>query len=419
MAVIDLGELRDDVASDAPGRAPRAVGRPFRVLVVLLVALVTLASATPPARPAQWTVPGGTGASAFVSGDRVYVVRPLDWRPGALREVVAYRDGRERWRSRLPSPGEVVSVWEMGDRVLAAGTNGPDQAWQTVALEAATGRLSWRQPALGYPAGDALLLQPTTGSGPQEVRRVAVADGRTLWTAPATPDLRFVAGPAGVEGLLVVPETGETVVLDAVTGERLAARDLHPGELPTQRRVLTAGDLLLEIREDGVAAYQRETLRSRWTADLPLLDYVDTCGDVLCASRQTGGMWGLDPATGAVRWATDRWFGVIRTDGGRLLVGAGDGDGGIGGDHLAVLDADDGRLVADLPGWAVVAPNEFGDRLFLTRRLGGGRLLLAELDLPGGRLPVRGVLSGVDCSAGRALVVCRDRDGDFAVRRLP
>ncbi|MFI7073142.1 outer membrane protein assembly factor BamB family protein [Micromonospora sediminicola] len=415
MTVIDLGELRDDTVSDVPGRAPRAVGRPFRVLVVLLVALVTLASATPPARPTRWTVPGGTGASAFVAGDRVYVVRPLDWRPGALREVVAYRDGRERWRSRLPTPGDVVSVWEMGDRVLAAGPNGPDQAWQTVALEAATGRLSWRQNALGYPAGDALLLQPTTASGLQEVRRVAVADGRTLWTAPETPDLRFVLGPAGVEGLLVVPESGETVVLDAVTGERLAARDLHPGELPTQRRVLTAGDLVLEIREDGVAAYQRQTLRSRWTADLPLLDYVDSCGDVLCASRQTGGMWGLDPATGAVRWATDRWAGVWKVDGGRLLVGAGESDDG----HLAVLDADDGRLVADLAGWTAVPPNEVGGPLFLTRPLGGGRLLLAELDLPAGRLPVRAVLSGVDCSAGHALVVCRDRDGDFAVRRLP
>ncbi|WP_174531181.1 PQQ-binding-like beta-propeller repeat protein [Micromonospora maritima] len=415
MAVIDLGELRDDVASDAPGRAPRAVGRLVRVLVVLLVALVTLASATPPARPAQWTVPGGTGASAFVSGDRVYVVRPLDWRPGALREVVAYRAGRERWRSRLPSPGEVVSVWEMGDRVLAVGPNGPDQAWQTVVYETATGRLSWRQPALAYPSGDALLLQPTSTVGPQEARRVAVADGRILWAAPATEDLRFVLGPSGVERLVVVPEAGETVVLDAVTGDRLAARDLHPGEPPTQRRVLTPGDLVLEIREDGVTAYQGATLRPRWTAELPLVDGVDTCGGLLCASRQTGGMWALDPATGAVRWTVDRWAGVLRADGGRLLVGAGDR----GDDHLAVLNGSDGRLVAEFSGWRVVPPYDFGDRLFLTRLLRDGRLLLAEPDLPGGVLPVRSVLSGVDCSASRALVVCRDGDGDFAVRRLP
>ncbi|WP_089153933.1 outer membrane protein assembly factor BamB family protein [Micromonospora sp. NBS 11-29] len=416
MAVIDLGELRDDQpAPGAPGRAPRAVGRPLRVLVVLLVALVTLASAAPPTRLAGWTVPGGVGAAAFVVGDRVYVVRPLDWRPGALREVVAYRNGRERWRSRLPGPGDVVSVWEMGDRVLTAGPNGPDQSWQTAAYETATGRLSWRQSALGYPAGDALLLQPTSDSGPQQVRRVAVADGRTLWTAPPDQELRFVLGPSGVERLLVVPEAGETVVLDAATGDRIAARDLHPGEPPTQRQVLTAGDLVLEIRRDAVAAYQGETLRSRWTAELPSLDGVETCGDLLCAGRQTGGVWALDPATGAVRWATDRWFGVVRADGGRLLVDAGDS----AGPHLAVLDGDDGRRVADLAGWTVVSPHEVDDRLFLTRPLGRGRLLLAELDLPGGRLPVRGVLSGVDCAAGRALVVCRDRDGDFAVRRLP
>ncbi|WFE34434.1 PQQ-binding-like beta-propeller repeat protein [Micromonospora sp. WMMD975] len=394
------------------------MGRPFRTALVLLVALVTLSAGAPLARPVVRTLPGGAGVVAFVSGDRVYVVRPLDWRPGAVREIVAYRGGRERWRSRLPGPGEVVSVWEMGGRVLAAGATGDDETWETTAYDADTGRISWQQAALAYPAGDALMLEPTRGSGPREVRRVAVADGRTVWTAPGADDLRLAFRSSGaLDRLLLAPETGETVVLDATTGARLAARDLHPGEPPAPRQMMAAGELLLESRagDDAVDAYEMDTLLHRWTARLPPLSHVEPCGALLCAGQSGEGMTALDPATGAVRWTTGRWAGVVAADAGRLLAVGGD----TGGDRLAVLDETDGRLVADLKGWAIVPQDEAAERLFLTRPLGGGRLLLAELDLSGDLLPVRGVLFGTDCAASRALLVCRDSDGDFATRRLP
>ncbi|MDG4802142.1 PQQ-binding-like beta-propeller repeat protein [Micromonospora sp. WMMD980] len=420
MTVIDLGELRDDApASGAPGRPPRAAGRPFRCAVVLSVALVTLAAAVPPARPAPRRIPGGTGAAAFLSGDRVYVALRSTQRPG--RDVVAYHEGRERWRAGMPGTGDVVGLWQQGGRVLAVGT-GEGEGWETVAFDAGTGALRRRQSGLAFPAGDALLLRPVGGPGSQPVRRLAVADGRTLWTAPAPDgqDVQFSYGSSGVERILLVPNAGRTVVLDAVTGARLAVRNLHPEELPGPRTTQATGGLFLETVQTSdagatVNAYELDTLRLRWTVEMPLVDHLEQCGGLLCAARQDGGIRALDPGAGALRWTAERWQSVLRADAGRLLVGA----GGTTGDHLAVLEEADGRLVADLGDWAVLPQSEMTGRIFLTRPLGGGRLLLAEPDLPGGPPVVRDVLTGTDCTAGTTLLVCRARSGDFTLRRLP
>ncbi|MCZ7438983.1 PQQ-binding-like beta-propeller repeat protein [Micromonospora sp. WMMC241] len=419
MTVIDLGELRDDAPAPGPSaRPPRAVGRPFRGAVVLLVALVTLAAAAPSARPAPRRIPGGTGATAFLSGDRVYVALRATQRPGW--DVVAYREGRERWRAGMPGTGDVVGLWQQGGRVLAVGT-GEGEGWETVAFDAGTGALRWRQSGLAFPAGDALLLRPVGGPRPQPVRRLAVADGRTLWTAPAPDgqDVQFSYGPSGVERILLVPNAGRTVVLDAVTGARLAVRNLHPEELPGPRTMQGTGGLFLETVQTSdagatVNAYELDTLRLRWTVELPLVDHLEQCGGLLCAARQNGGIHALDPATGALRWTAERWQSVLRADAGRLLVAT----GGTTGDHLAVLDGADGRLVADLGDWAVLPQDELTGRILLTRPLGGGRQLLAEPDLSGGPPVVRDVLTGTDCRAGTTLLVCRQVGGDFTLRRL-
>ncbi|MFI5834607.1 PQQ-binding-like beta-propeller repeat protein [Micromonospora sp. NPDC051300] len=417
MTVIDLGELRDE--APAPGtadRPPRAVGRPFRVAAVLLVALVTLAAAVPSGRPAPRRIPGGTGAAAFLSGDRAYVVRRAEREPGW--EVVAYREGRPRWRAAVPAGGDVVGLWEQGGRALAVartGVGAGDSGWETAAFDAGTGALRWRQAGVAFPAGDALLLRP---DGETPLRRVATDDGRTLWSAPANRDVLFGFGPSGVDRILLVPGSGETVVLNAATGARLAERDLHPDEeLPGGRGLQSTDGLLLETRGAGarVQAYELDTLRPRWTAELPLVDHLERCGALLCAARQTGGMWALDPDTGAVRWTVERWQSVLWADAGRLLVATGGSDG----DRLAVLDAADGRLVADLGDWAVLPQSEIAGRLFLTRPLGGGRQVLAEPDLSGGPPVVRDVLTGTDCTAGTTLLVCRQPDGDFTLRPLP
>ncbi|MEE3920195.1 hypothetical protein V2I01_24215 [Micromonospora sp. BRA006-A] len=101
--------------------------------------------------------------------------------------------------------------------------------------------------------------------------------------------------------------------------------------------------------------------------------------------------------------------------GGRLLVGV--PDTGID-DGLAVLDQDDGRLIADLGGWRPVPQHEAGGPLLATRPLGGGRRLLAEVGLSGDPPSIRGTLTGTDCTTGVTLLVCRRPGGDYMVRRL-
>ncbi|MBQ1069822.1 hypothetical protein KBX39_24010, partial [Micromonospora sp. D75] len=77
------------------------------------------------------------------------------------------------------------------------------------------------------------------------------------------------------------------------------------------------------------------------------------------------------------------------------------------------------RLIAELGGWTLAPQHGSGGPLLATRLLGGGRQLLAEMDLSGGPPPIRGVITGTDCTTGVTLLVCRRPAGDYVVRRLP
>ncbi len=417
MTVIDLGELRDGAPPGPAPRPPRAVGRPFRLLVVLLVALLTLATAAPPRGPVEWTLPGGLGSTVFVSGDVVYVVRPDRGGAGG-RELVAYRGGRERWRSPLPGAGTAVSVWGQDGRVIVAGRSGDDTDWQTVTYDAATGADVWRRPGIAFAVGRVLLIQSATSDTSTSIMGVDPADGRTLWTAQMTGALGFDFEPTGPVRMVLSPATGQTVVVDARTGARLVARNLYPVPRPGPRRLQIARGLLLEFRDgDGdIQAYDLDTLRPRWTVARKLVGHVESCAALLCAVGLAGGMTAFDPATGAVRWSVDRWAGVAAARGGRLLVGVPDTDLDAG---LAVLDQQDGRLIADLSGWTLVPQHESGGPLLATRPLGGGRQLLTELNLSGEPPSIQGTFTGTGCTTGVTLLVCRRPGGDYMVRRLP
>ncbi|WP_433495339.1 PQQ-binding-like beta-propeller repeat protein [Micromonospora sp. CA-248089] len=417
VTVIDLGELRDEAPPGPAPRPPHAVGRPFRLLVVLLVALLTLTAAAPPRSPVEWTLPGGLGSAVFASGDAVYVVRPDRGSAGGGREVVAYRGDRERWRSPLPGSGTVVSVWEQDGRVIVAGRSVDDTDWQTVTYDAVTGADVWRRPGIAFAVGRVLLMQSAVSDTSTSIMEVDPADGRTVWTAQMTGALGFDFEPTGPVRMVLSPATGQTVVVDGRTGARLVARDLHPVPRPGPRRLQIARGLLLEFRDgDGaIEAYDLDTLRPRWTVARKLVGHVESCGALLCAVGLAGGMTALDPASGAVRWSVDRWAGVSAERGGRLLVGVPDTDLDAG---LAVLDQQDGRLIADLSGWTLVPQHESGGPLLATRPLGGGRQLLAELNLSGDPPSTRGTFTGTGCTTGVTVLVCRRPGGDYMVRRL-
>ncbi|MEU2611727.1 PQQ-binding-like beta-propeller repeat protein [Micromonospora sp. NPDC007271] len=417
MAIIDLGVLRDEPAPDPPARPPRAVGRPYRCLVVLLAALVTLAGAAPAPRRIAATVPGGPVAKVFVAGDQVYVAEPPDPERGVGRRLVAYRvtAGRARtlWRIPLPGDGDVDMAWAVQGRLLLIGRTARDVGWETTAVDAATGRLGWRHPGVAFPVGDLLLLHTGNDAGTTETRRLDVPTGRTLWSIPTTSaELNVSRGPAGMERLVLVRDSGTVEVFDAAAGTRLVARDLRSGAPPARRWAVAAADLLLVIGHgDTVTGYDLDRLDPRWTVALPLAEYVEPCGRSLCAYRQDG-VAVLDPATGATRWSDPRWSAVLAAADGRLLVA-----GRVPtASALAVVEEATGRLVADLGEWQVISRDDWAGRdgpVFGVRLGGDGRLIIAELDPVAGHARIRDALSGAvgDCRLGEALLVCHRIDG--------
>ncbi|MEU5720317.1 PQQ-binding-like beta-propeller repeat protein [Micromonospora sp. NPDC047738] len=427
MTVIDLGEIRRDPAPEPPPRPPRAVSRPYRVLAVLLAVLWVVAGGVPRPERAVAIVPARLGADVFLAADRLYVVDPLDPQQGTGRLLVAYQIPAEGppavlWRTSLPAGGGDVWLLQQGGTVLVSGrqVGGPEGVFRTTALDAGTGRSGWQQPGASYPAGDGVLLQNLDVSGEGSLRRVDAASGRTLWSVPTPldgPNLRF--GPDGVDRIVLAAPSGEVEVRDPASGALLAARNIRPGQLPSWQRNQIVGDLLLVISDNGgtVTGYGLDRLDQRWTARLAQVGYLTDCGDLLCAYRQTGGMWVLDPATGAVRWSNPRWQAVLWAEQGRFLVGSDDP----GGPRFVVADAATGQPVADLGSWELASWHEPGDPLIGVRPGGDGRLLVAELDVAAARARVFDALPGVlgDCRNGRRVLVCRRSAGGFGVWRLP
>lgn len=424
MTIIDLGELRREPAPEPPAGPPRAVTRPYRVLAVLVAVLFALAGGAPLPKRSAVVVPAGLGADAFLAGDRLYLVDPPG--RGGDRWLVAYRIPArgpltELWRTALPaSRGIIAGLLEQGGRVLVSGTvGGPDGPFRTVTFDARTGRPGWQLPGFGYRAGDGLLLVTADATGGGAIQRVDPATGRARWTVP-TPaggaDLRF--GPTGVDRIVLITTSGAAEVRDAVTGARLAARDVRADPAPAAPGPRIAGDLLVAMAPSSgtITGYGLDRLDLRWTAALPAVAYVSPCGDLVCAYRQREGMWALDPATGAVRWSNPHWQAVVQEGAGRFLVMA----PGSGVPRLAVVAAATGRLVADLGNWELANGNEPGDRLIGVRHR-DGRLFVAELDLAAGRARVLDALPEVllDCRTGRDVLVCRRSDGAFGLWRLP
>lgn len=436
VALIDLGEVRDEPVPEPPAGRARAATRPYRVLAVLLATLVTLAGAAPRPERSVVVLPARLGTDTFLIGNRLYVVDPPpDPGGNAGRQLVAYRirshgPPAELWRTTLEA-GDRIQIREQGGRLLVTGlTDGdPGDAYRTVMVDARTGQPGWQQPGYAVLAGDGVLVMTADRTGRGSIRRLDPASGRTRWSLPVAPGgLELRSGPDGAGGphgpddvdrILLFGASGEVQVFDAGTGTRLAARTFHL-RIPADRQLFhLAGDLLLVLTDGGtIAAYGLDRLDDRWTGRLASVDFLAPCGDLVCAYQHNGGVWALDPATGAVRWSDPRWQAVLRVDGGRFLAAVPDGSDQ---SALAVVDAATGRQVAALGRWDLVDGNQRGDRLLGVRPGRDGRLLVAELDVAVGRARLVDVLPGVvgACQIARDVLLCRRSDGGIGLWRLP
>ncbi|MDG4808566.1 PQQ-binding-like beta-propeller repeat protein [Micromonospora sp. WMMD1120] len=420
MAIIELGAVRDVPA--APGRRPPAVGRRLRGAVVLLLALVVLASSTRLPQRSVAVVPASRTATAYLTEHDVFVVDPPT--ADGPRHLTAYAqptsDGgvRRRWQASLVGHGDYLDVRTEWGLVLTMAVTAPNRLFQTTAFDAATGRQRWQQPGAPQPVdGGGLLLTDVRENGSGALRRVEPDSGAVLWSVPipsaANPAYHLVRGR--VDRFVLLQPTGEVQVYDARTGRLLRSVDTLPGDRSAFQRVQVVDDLLLLVPpgSTSLVSFALAELTPLWTAEVPLVSHVLGCGGLLCAVPQTGGLQVLDPDTGAVRWSEPGQdvLADVRRD--RLLVA-------VPGRGYAVRDAATGRTRTDLGEWALMPVLRPDDPLVGTRQGDDGRLVVAELDLLAGRARVVDVLPGVagSCQASLPVLLCQRLDGTTALWRL-
>ncbi|GLY21335.1 PQQ-binding-like beta-propeller repeat protein [Micromonospora sp. NBRC 101691] len=429
MALIDLGEVRDD-PEPAVGRRP-GVPRPWRVALVLGLVLVTLAGAAPAPRRVSVTVPGRAGAEAYLVGDQLVVVGPRSGGVPDDRELTAYDlpdDGRAasstlraRWRRTVPDAPRIWPMAADAGVLLVTSTVGGRESTLTVALETETGRERWRQP--GSPMlteGGRVLLTVPGGEDGHSVRVVDPATGAVHWSvsgAPDRTDYRFAE--RGIDRLVWTRPSGRIEVRDADSGRVLADGPVHPGPSDVDMGGQVVDDLLLAVRMDPptLTAYGLDRLDRRWTVDLPSVAYVTPCGALLCSWEQAGGMRTLDRATGRTVWHDPRWMAGFPV-GDRLVATTSVSPVR---EKVVLLDLATGRELANLGSWNGLQTPVEGGPPVASREIRDRGLLVAEFDVVRGRPRILDVLPGSygDCRFYPELLLCQQWDGSFRLWWLP
>ncbi len=385
--LIDLGEAREVPEEYLP--APRRPGRGLTLAVVGLL-LLTLLGAD--ARPRYglvglFSVPIDVASTEAIADDALYVSNP--------HQVAAYRlpSGTPLWTVRTAvAPGAIVPVRGAGTVLVQLVSEEPRGV---LSLDAGTGRILWQDPGaelLGAlpGTGRALLLRH------DGVRAVDVPTGRTVWERPrglgmgwdlpdmdpaqnAPPRLAFDGGD------------GSTEVVDASSGALLVRRQLEshwpagvpgpvsvsPSGLLLAARSVVGNQLFVARQQNGhttLDAYDLGSLAHQWRTTLsPPVFFVTGCAGVLCVDGFSS-MFGLDPATGAVRWQSADWRQAWPLPGGRLLVSA-----AMDGAPASVVDAVSLRQVLGLRTWQPV-DGAAGGPWLVARDVSGLRTWFGVLD---------------------------------------
>ncbi|MEU1589187.1 PQQ-binding-like beta-propeller repeat protein [Micromonospora sp. NPDC005710] len=409
-SVIDLGELRHGPDPDPLPRPPRAHGRPLRCALVLLLALGTLAAAAvPPPRRAPVTLPAQPGSDVMVDGDLILVMEPVNASTRQAR-LAAYRlpDGEPVWQAPLSAAARYWGVRPLAGMLLATGYEiGPEgRDTLTLALDRATGAYRWQQPGIAQELIDGNLLLRSGGeTEPTSLRAVDPCCGTLRWQLPpTTAEVSIRDNGHGVDRLVLNQANGPVEVRDATSGAAMASAEMRP---PGGARlgIDLIDDLLLATDKGSgtINAYGLDRLDRRWTRDSGPVEFALDCGPVVCLRTGGNELLALDPATGDVRWRSDRWLWGWPYEN-RLMANI-SGFGPM--EQYVVVDALTGRQVADLGKWELYQLSD-GGRLVGIRRHPDGGELVSELDIAAGTVRIVDVLPDAtgECQAITGYLVC-------------
>ncbi|MGW4946328.1 outer membrane protein assembly factor BamB family protein [Actinoplanes sp. NPDC004185] len=445
MAVIELGLVgaEGDEQDARPDRRPLG-RRDLRSLLVAVVTAVSVLTVTGSARPDPsgltelWSIPFELGSGAYMlTPDTVYVLT----QPGQDR-LSAYdlRTGGLRWSRPAPDDSSWLSGIRAGALLLPAGlstamyedadgsTVTRELSRDTVAVDAGTGRLLWRQTGeLINAEDDRALLSEWNEAGDKitTFRAVRLSDGSTIWSRPAGDIGSWAtdnAPGAKAERLVTVTAQGRAEVLDLDDGSLVTTgtfpwRPESASENDYTTVTVDGAQLYLERNEGDastVTAYDTDTLRQLWRVDRTAPGGAYGCGPVVCLNG-TNDTTGRDRTTGEVRWRIPGAANGFPLLDGLLLVG----DDETGARHRLV-DTATGRQLIDLGTAMPVWDHRLrGTRYVVARAQNATNLtLISQMDPRSGQVLLRGTVAAVldfGCQSSGDVIVCETGDNRLIV----
>jgi hypothetical protein len=436
--LIDLGELPQRGKQGVRAtviRSPRPYRSVLGAVAILLLALLSGAGhQQDPVAPT--IIPARLGDNMYVSGNRLFVVSAgseLLASPVQNKIISTYAlpAGNLLSLTTVAVPGAVFDVNQVGQTVLVSFQADTEGAEATVALTAGTNRALWRVPsrmfAVSAADGLVILRQNTPEFGDLHWYGVDLSSGTVRWTL-VQPARGYTTGADYRDGFprrLITVSDGALDVRDSETGA-VTARGTYPapsaGSNPNLN-VWSVGDLvLIGDGTTGTIAYGLADLAMRWRNTVDLSQYwIQTdCGKIICAFHQQRGMLALEPATGRLLWASDRWS-YADLAGSYLLAADADGDGADEDLKLSVLDPATGGVRGDFGPWqpAGVAQRD-GTVIGMRTEILKDIVWYARLDPADHGVRVLGAAEQVsgDCQTAPDVLVCRRVDASVGIWRL-
>jgi len=345
-----------------------------------------------------WTADAGAGdsrrariaADPVVAAGRVYTVDSQG------RVTATATSGATVWQTDVTPaterPGENTgNGLAYGDGRLFVTTG----FGELVALDAATGRIAWRQGFNTAVGGAPAYADGTVYVVARDASGVAVRaeDGKIQWVLPGTPSDGGVPGaaaPAVADGRVFMPYAGgELIAVNAadgapqwaayVAGKRLGRAFAQVSDL-TGDPVVAGGTVLAGSSAGRLVAFDAETGTRYWAADEGASDGMVVAGDAVWFVSDENQLVRLDAATGDVVWRIDMPYFEKQKDkkreaifvqygpvlaGGRLITASSDG-------VLRAFDPASGALLAasEIPGGAASSPVVAGQTLYVMSRNG-------------------------------------------------